>query len=383
MPTGTKIAAIVLVVLLAAAGLYYAFVPAPQSSKSANSKTPSDGSTFTRPSTLPPAGLGVGTAAGGATTTNGTTTGSTTGTTIGTTTGTTTSGATTGGLDVLAERQRQLNAANQPSGLNPNNGANPTGSTNPVVPGTPTGTGLAPTTTTAPAGAVGAANSNTTAPTSTDGTTSSGFGKPFSNGRPTVAVNGTGTGTGTGNSAGNSAGNGSGNGLPEARGMQAGAESTYIVKKGDTFGSIAMALLGSTKKADAISKANPTVDPTRMKIGTKLRIPSATPSADGAIASTTKTGSKSATPAGTTASNTANKPAAAGALATKSTTAGTHIVVAGETLSSIAKKYYGDSSLYQAIAKANPKIKPNDLAVGDKLTIPAKTVVVGGEKIDR
>jgi nucleoid-associated protein YgaU len=164
--------------------------------------------------------------------------------------------------------------------------------------------------------------------------------------------------------------------------MQAGAESTYIVKKGDTFGSIAMALLGSTKKADEISKANPTVDPTRMKIGTKLRIPSATPSAEGAIASTTKTGSKSATPAGTTASNTANKPAAAGALATKSTTAATHIVVAGETLSSIAKKYYGDSSLYQAIAKANPKIKPNDLAVGDKLTIPAKTVVVGGEKIE-
>lgn len=373
MPTGTKIAAIVLVVLLAAAGLYYAFVPAPQSSKSANSKTPSDGSTFTRPSTLPPAGLGVGTAAGGATTT----------------TGTTTSGTTTGGLDVLAERQRQLNAANQPSGLNPNNGANPTGSTNPVVPGTPTGTGLAPSTTTAPAGAVGAANSNTTAPTSTDGTTSSGFGKPFSNGRPTVAVNG--TGTGTGNSAGNSAGNstasstanGTANGLPEARGMQAGAESTYIIKKGDTFGSIAMALLGSTKKADAISKANPTVDPTRMKIGTKLRIPSATPSADGAIASTAKTGSKSATPAGTTASNTANKPAAGGALATKSTTAGTHIVVAGETLSSIAKKYYGDSALYMAIAKANPKINRDVLAVGDKLTIPAKTVVVGGEKIDR
>ena len=62
MPTGTKIAAIVLVVLLAAAGLYYAFVPpTPTSRTGVNRETGTGLGTDTttgvgRPNTLPPAG---------------------------------------------------------------------------------------------------------------------------------------------------------------------------------------------------------------------------------------------------------------------------------------------------------------------------------------
>jgi len=49
-----------------------------------------------------------------------------------------------------------------------------------------------------------------------------------------------------------------------------------------------------------------------------------------------------------------------------------HVVEAGENLSKIAKKYYGDPSLYTKIFEANKdQIKdPNLIKVGQKLRIP-------------
>ena len=138
---------------------------------------------------------------------------------------------------------------------------------------------------------------------------------------------------------------------------------------------IAKSQLGSTNKWQLIAKANPTVDPTRMKIGTKLVIPAVngTVSGETTIASGGNAGSGTASKTASTASsrNTGNT-------ATASASGGTHTVAKGETLSSIARKYYGDSKLWKSIANANPKINPNSLAVGDKLTIPAKSVVVSG-----
>jgi nucleoid-associated protein YgaU len=48
----------------------------------------------------------------------------------------------------------------------------------------------------------------------------------------------------------------------------------------------------------------------------------------------------------------------------------THVVASGETLSAIAQKYYGDANLYQLIEKANPRLNPLQLRVGQKLLIP-------------
>jgi nucleoid-associated protein YgaU len=49
-----------------------------------------------------------------------------------------------------------------------------------------------------------------------------------------------------------------------------------------------------------------------------------------------------------------------------------HEVQPGETLSKIAKKYYGDASLYPQIFEANKDIlkDPNKIRVGQKLKIP-------------
>jgi nucleoid-associated protein YgaU len=49
-----------------------------------------------------------------------------------------------------------------------------------------------------------------------------------------------------------------------------------------------------------------------------------------------------------------------------------HEVVAGDTLSKIAKQYYGDAGLYMKIFEANRNIlkDPNLIKVGQKLRIP-------------
>jgi LysM repeat protein len=44
----------------------------------------------------------------------------------------------------------------------------------------------------------------------------------------------------------------------------------------------------------------------------------------------------------------------------------------GETLSIIAKWYTGDVENWQALTKANPKLNPNRINVGDKIRIPRK-----------
>ena len=49
-----------------------------------------------------------------------------------------------------------------------------------------------------------------------------------------------------------------------------------------------------------------------------------------------------------------------------------HDVVSGDTLWKIAKKYYGDGSLYMEIFKANQDVlsDPDKIQVGQKLRIP-------------
>ena len=48
-----------------------------------------------------------------------------------------------------------------------------------------------------------------------------------------------------------------------------------------------------------------------------------------------------------------------------------HIVQVGETMSSIADDYYGNSNKYTVIVDANPAVDPNRLKIGSKLTVPA------------
>jgi len=50
-------------------------------------------------------------------------------------------------------------------------------------------------------------------------------------------------------------------------------ERTYVIAKGDTFGRIAQLLLGSSKRIDELRELNPDVDPTRLRIGQRIRLP--------------------------------------------------------------------------------------------------------------
>jgi nucleoid-associated protein YgaU len=49
-----------------------------------------------------------------------------------------------------------------------------------------------------------------------------------------------------------------------------------------------------------------------------------------------------------------------------------HVVANKETLSGIAKTYYGNAGLWRRIANANPRVNPNILRPGTRLTIPAE-----------
>ncbi len=59
-------------------------------------------------------------------------------------------------------------------------------------------------------------------------------------------------------------------------------------------------------------------------------------------------------------------------------TVSTHTVSDGETLSSIAKSYYGDAKYWSAIVAANPKLNPNRLKLGQVLNMPARADVIAG-----
>lgn len=50
-------------------------------------------------------------------------------------------------------------------------------------------------------------------------------------------------------------------------------DGTYTIKKGDTLGKIAKELLGSTTKWQKIAKANPSINPNKLKVGDVLVIP--------------------------------------------------------------------------------------------------------------
>ena len=376
MPTGTKIAVIVLVVLLGAAGLYYAFVPpapAPKSdslrpSTSMPSSTAVPGGTLGSvpnsigtlgggtlggstgaPSTLPPAG--VGSTAGSNTSSTGT--------------------PTTDGLEALAARQRQLTGAGGSATTGSTTGS-PTGNTTALNNGGDSTSGLTGGTTgsTVPSGAPangvasrnfnngfnngfrsGSTGASTDSPSGTSGANST---------KSASSTTSTPNSTPNSTSPSNSGSSGSGTG-----------ESTHVVKKGETMESIAKSYYGAGSKWQVIAKANPSVNPDTMRIGTKLRIPAA-----GASATNESTVASRSSSSGGTTTTTASK-------ATSSGSGGTHVVAKGETLSSIARRYYGDSKYWKSILKANPKVKAETLAVGTKLSIPAKTTVVGGENVER
>lgn len=117
----------------------------------------------------------------------------------------------------------------------------------------------------------------------------------------------------------------------------------YVVKRGDTLTSIARDWFGNAIKWDLIAEANPFIDPGRLDVGQELRLP--------------PKGAKRTDPKqrGSSGRN-------------------RYTVHSGDSLSKIAKSYYGDPDRWWVIYDANRATigdDPDGLRVGMTLRIPA------------
>lgn len=151
-----------------------------------------------------------------------------------------------------------------------------------------------------------------------------------------------------------------------------GVPQSYTVVSGDTLSHIALKVYGRQSLWPLLAKANPQLDPQRLQIGQKLRVPplpvsistAGSPPAGSLSAGSTSTSSITAT------THPATNAGAAGA------SGKIYLVQEGDTLSSIAQKQYNDQTLWTIIYHANRETlgsKPDRLVIGMKLIIPANS----------
>jgi len=128
------------------------------------------------------------------------------------------------------------------------------------------------------------------------------------------------------------------------------AAGSYTIKAGDTLSTIAGDLYKDTRKWKAIADANPGIDPSRLKVGQVIKVPS-----EGAMARQATTVAERASAATSSAGS-------------------THTVAKGETLAAIAERYLGTKGAWKRLYEANKGTigsDPAKLKVGTKLVIPA------------
>jgi nucleoid-associated protein YgaU len=141
-------------------------------------------------------------------------------------------------------------------------------------------------------------------------------------------------------------------------------ERLYVVKRGDTYASIARKELGNSALAYQIEKANPTVPATKLTAGKTIKIPGKQ-----APAAPVDTGFGDP---GLTSAGTLGGPSDATATGMK-----TYTVKSGDTGWSIAQSQYGNGALWSLIEKANPGVNAKALRINQKLNIPPRTPAAG------
>lgn len=139
----------------------------------------------------------------------------------------------------------------------------------------------------------------------------------------------------------------------------------YVVKKGDTLQSIAKKELGSSDLWKAIAQSNPLVSPASLQPGREIKIPLDPANIQGLV---TYPVGKPPTPVPL------GEPAATGPSTPAPPAPVEYTVRSGDTLSRIAKRQYGDSSLGWVIFEGNrDRLRHEDeLRVGQVLRIPPK-----------
>jgi nucleoid-associated protein YgaU len=124
----------------------------------------------------------------------------------------------------------------------------------------------------------------------------------------------------------------------------AGGESSYTLKKGDSYYSIAKQELGNAARWKEIEKLNG-IPAEELRSGKTIKLPAK----EAAVTSIS-------TPPSVDVGSTGNGRV--------------HVVAAGETLSDISKKHFGTTTKWKDIVKANPGVDPEGLHVGQKLNLP-------------
>lgn len=121
---------------------------------------------------------------------------------------------------------------------------------------------------------------------------------------------------------------------------------THIVREGETIWSIAETRWGDRNLGGVIARANPLTDPKRLKPGDRLLIPKDPRNVQGV-------------PAG------AEPPPPEPQIVQ-------YVVAAGDSLSEIAQRFYGRSSLWTRIRDANPDVigRHGEVRVGATIIIP-------------
>jgi len=141
--------------------------------------------------------------------------------------------------------------------------------------------------------------------------------------------------------------------IPVAPAQGAGARS-YVVKNGDTLGSIAQRELGSTKRWKEIEALNG-VKPERLAVGMTLKLPA------GGVESAQPMLVRETTPL-------KPKPAAR---EPQAPAARTYTVRSGDSLSRIAAAQLGNADRHGEILALNPGVRPEKLSIGQVLRLPA------------
>lgn len=124
--------------------------------------------------------------------------------------------------------------------------------------------------------------------------------------------------------------------------LPAGAK-LHTVAKDEYIIDISKKHYGSTKHWREIAKANPGVDPERLKVGQKLVIPAR--------------GGAAATGGGAAAEPVAGE--------------GEYVIKAGDTYPRLAERLLGDARKWKEFSAANPGVDPQRLRIGQKIRLPA------------
>lgn len=139
----------------------------------------------------------------------------------------------------------------------------------------------------------------------------------------------------------------------------------YVVKEGESFWTITKKLYGAGKYHADVVKANPDVDPGRVRAGQVITIPE--------IEDAVLHEEFLATPE---------------ELEPRSRRARVylarderHVIQAGETLGDIAEKYYKSAIKWPHILRANPEVDPRRLRAGKTIVVPALTEPPGRPKL--